>query len=102
MTDVAQWAALVGFILPLVVAIVQQSHWSRTVRTVIGAICVVVAAVVTALVEDKFNMHQWATSLIFIALTAYSSYTHIWVPIGAAPWIQNHILATNPKPTPNV
>lgn len=88
MTNLAQWAALVGFVTPLLVAVVQQSHWGRPVRTVIGILSVLAASVVTAAVEGHLTLHSWATSLIWVATAAYTSYTHIWVPLGAAPAIE--------------
>lgn len=88
MSNLAQWSALVGFVLPLLVAIVQQSHWSRAVRTVIGIIAVIISAGVTAFVENKLNWNNWATSLIAIATVAFTTYRNVWVPLGAADWVE--------------
>ena len=96
MTNLAQWSALVGFLLPLLIAIVQQSHWSRRTRTVVGAIAVTVAALVTAATENKLNWDTWATSLIWIAVTAYTSYRNVWIPLGAAPAIEEKTTLNKP------
>jgi hypothetical protein len=87
-SNLSQWSALVGFILPLVVAIVQQSHFSRTARTIIGAVSVVVSAVITALLQNTLDWNTWATSVIWIATTAFTAYRNVWVPLGAADWIE--------------
>lgn len=86
MSNLAQWSALVGFLLPIVVAVVQQAHWSRTVRTVIGIIAAIVAAIVTAATENKLTWHTWATSLIFVSTLAFTTYRNLWVPLGALDW----------------
>lgn len=88
MSNLAQWSALVGFVIPILVAVVVQSKWSRAVRTVIGVAASLVAATVTALVEAKLTAGTWATSSIWVLTTAMVSYRNIWVPLGAAPWVE--------------
>lgn len=88
MSNLAQWSALVGFVLPILVSVVVQSKWSRAVRTVIGVAASLAASVVTALVESNLSGQTWATSSIWVLTTAMVSYRNIWVPIGAAPWVE--------------
>jgi hypothetical protein len=88
MTNLAQWSALVGFLLPLVVAVIQRPTFSRRLRTVIGIAASAGTAVLTALIEGKLTWNNWATSFIFVAVTAWASYGHVWVPAGAAPYIE--------------
>lgn len=88
MSNLAQWSALVGFLIPLAIAVVQQTHWRRWVRTVIGVVCSLGAAIITAAVENRLTWNTWATSAIWIVTTAMVSYRTIWVPLGAAPTIE--------------
>lgn len=88
MSNLSQWSALVGFLVPLAIAIVQQSSWPRVVRTIIGAIACVAAAIITALTENKLDWNTWATSVIFVATIAFTSYRNVWVPLGAIDWIE--------------
>jgi len=88
MSNLAQWSALVGFLLPILVAIIQRPQFTRTTRTIIGIIASIAAAVLTAMVEGKLTWHTFGTSAIFIALTAWASYKNVWVPAGAAPWVE--------------
>ena len=88
MSNLAQWSALVGFLLPLVIAVIQRPSFSRPVRTIIGVVFSVGAAILTALIEGNLSINSWATSLIFVAMAAYTSYTHVWVPVGAAPYVE--------------
>lgn len=86
--DLAQWSALVGFLLPLVVAVIQRPSFSKRMRTIIGIIGSVVAAFFAAWAQGKLNWEGWATSLIFISLTSWTSYLAVWVPAGAAAWVE--------------
>ena len=96
MSNLSQWSALVGFLLPLAVAIIQRPTFPRWARTVIGMTFSIGASVLTALIEGKLTWNSWATSFIFVAIAAYTSYTHVWVPVGAAPYIEK---ATSPSTT---
>lgn len=97
MSNLAQWSALVGFLVPLVIAIIQQTHWGRTIRTIVGVVSSLAAAVVTAAVQNNLNWNTWATSAIWIVTTAMVSYRTIWVPLGAAPFIEaKTTTTTNP------
>lgn len=95
LTDLVQWSALIGFLLPLLVAVVQQSHWSKAVRTVIGIIAVLVTSFVTTAVEGKLTWDRWAESLVVVFVLAMTAYKSVWVPLGAAPLIEEK---TSPKP----
>lgn len=88
MSQLAQISALVGAILPLVVAIVQHHKLPVWARTVIGIVASIAASLITPAVQSQLNWHTWATSLIFVAGAVYTTYAHVWVPIGAVPWIE--------------
>lgn len=81
-THLAQIAALVGIILPLIVAIVQQKKWTPIVRTVVGVSCIIVASVITAWAQGKLNWHDWATTVTTIFLMAQVSYHTVWKKTG--------------------
>lgn len=93
MSQLAQLSALIGFLLPILIAVVQKSHWSRAVKTVVGAIVCIIVATITAIVHgDVTTWHEWATALIFIFGAALVTYRNVWVPLGAAPWIEANVL----------
>jgi hypothetical protein len=98
LTDLVQWSALIGFLLPLLVAIVQQSHWSSKVRTIIGVIAVLVTSFVTTAVEGKLTWDRWAESLVVVFVLAMTAYKSVWVPLGAAPFIEAKTSTKPAKP----
>jgi hypothetical protein len=86
--DLAQWSALVGFLLPLLVAVIQRPSFSKPMRTVIGIIASAIAAFFTAWAQDKLSLAGWANSFIFVAITSWTTYLAVWVPAGAAAWVE--------------
>lgn len=88
MSHLAQLSALVGFALPFLVAIVQQSKWSRTVRTIVGVAASVATATILAILHGDVTAHSWGTAVIGVVGAAMVSYKTIWEPIGAVPWVE--------------
>ncbi len=84
----AQLNAVVGTVLPLLIAVVQQTHWSRTVKTVVGLTCSVVASVLVPEFYTKLTWNTWGYSAVFLIGAVLATYRNIWVPIGAAPAIE--------------
>lgn len=94
-----QISALIGILLPGVVAFVQQQHWSASTRTVIGVAASLVAAVVQAVAQHKLNWHDWAASAIVIFTLTKTTYLAVWKPTGIAPRIEK-ATSTQPPITP--
>lgn len=87
-SNLAQISGLVGFLLPLVVAVIQRQTWSNTFRTIVGVAACAVAAVITAWAESKLNLHNFATSALVIFTLTKTSYLAVWKPSGVAPVIE--------------
>lgn len=87
-TDAQLWATGLGFVLPPVIAIVNQPRWSGTVR---GLLMLAVAAVVglgTAYFNGDFNGKPIVTCMLLAAVTIGTSYHLVWKPSGIAPKIE--------------
>lgn len=54
LSDTATWSVVVGVVMPWLVAVVQQPHWSSTVRTVVAIVCSLVGGVLTCLSTGAF------------------------------------------------
>lgn len=81
-TSLSQWSALVGFLLPLIVAKIQSEKWSNQVRTIVGVAACAIAAVVTAYIDKTLNLHNFVQSAIVIFLMTKTSYLAVWKPTG--------------------
>lgn len=81
-SSLAQWSALVGFLLPLIVAKIQNTHWSNELRTAVGVAACAVAAIVTTWIEGNLNVHNFGQSVIVIFMMTKTSYLAVWKPSG--------------------
>ena len=85
----------VGVFLPLFVSLVQQWHWPRELRTLVGfGFCVLAAFVMHA--SGISDMHTFLASLLSIMTTAAVFYRAYWVPSGIAPAIEKATTVTAP------
>lgn len=81
-SSLAQISGLVGFLLPLLIAVIQREHWSQQVRTIVGVAACAVAAAVTSYFEGKLNLQDWSTSVLVIFTLTKTSYLAVWKPTG--------------------
>lgn len=84
-SQLVQLSALVGFLLPLVVSLVKQSGWSVKVQSVVSAVAVGIASLITVWADTGFTWDNWAASLITVFLVSKTSYEHFWKPTGVSP-----------------
>lgn len=94
MTNVQMWAIIVGFLTPLVVALIQQPTWIPAVRAVVGFLAAVVFGTGTAYFAGDFNGTSWVTGVLLVLVSAISTYKGFWQPTGIAPRIET---ATSPS-----
>jgi len=81
-------SGIVGFFLPHLIALVNQSHWKTGLKSIIAfGICLVGAVVVTYATGD-LDFHNWAASAGVIFAAAQVSYKGLWRPTGAAPALE--------------
>jgi small basic protein len=91
------WALIVGFVMPLVIAVVQRSTWTQTVRALVMAVSSLIAGGLTAYFAGQLNGVDVTTSVLIVAIAAIASYVGFWRPTTVAPKIE---AATSPKPRP--
>lgn len=87
-TDAQMWALVVGFISPLLIAVVQQPRWRGPIRVLVTLGWAVVTAFGTAYFTGEFSGRGVLSCFLVIAVTAISSYQSIWVPTRIAPAIE--------------
>lgn len=80
--NVAMWAAIVGFFLPLGIALVQQPKWGDTTRALVAFGIVLVAAFGTVYFQGKLDFQNWATSFLLIMTESIALYKGFWQKIG--------------------
>lgn len=103
MSNAAMWAAIVGFFLPHLLAVVQQPGWSQGLRAVVTFLGSLVAAVGTVLIQnDGWNWHDWVSTSLLILVTAIATYHGLWKPTGIAPSIEGSTSGTGKGVSPRV
>lgn len=88
LSDLEMWSALVGALMPPLIAIVNQSHWSKAWRGIISVASCVVAAAVTCWLRGDLSAGNYAHSVLVILTAALGSYHVFWRPSSIAPAIE--------------
>lgn len=75
MSNLALISAFVGIVMPLIVSVINQEHWSSQLKGLVALIVSFVAAAVTTWAEGGLHGHSLASSFLIAAA---------FVPGGAA------------------
>lgn len=88
--------AIVGLLLPMVVAAVIQPEWSDAIRSIVTFLICIVATVVTSLLGGDLGApgFEWVTWFGGIYTVAMASYRGLYKPTGIAGAIE---AATSPR-----
>jgi len=96
MTDLQMWALVVGFLSPIVLAIINQPTWSAPVKSFVAFVwSAIVAAVTLWLSPNSFDGKNLISTFLLVFVTAVATYRGFWKTSNIAPQIQ---AATSPKP----
>ena len=78
--DLGSWAALVGILLPAVVAVLQRAHWPSWVNALIFGVAVVIASIVYGFIKygDNLSWAHWEGTLLAILLWGIATWHAYW------------------------
>jgi hypothetical protein len=82
------WTILVGFLLPNVIALINQSHWAKPLKAIVSFVVCVLTAIIDVLIQGNWNGHDITRTLVLVAFVAYTSYQLFWKPSTIAPQIE--------------
>jgi hypothetical protein len=90
-SNLEMWNLVAGFLLPPVIAIIQQPKWPNGLRAVVTFVISLGLAVVTMLIKNNGHWvwHNWITGALTVLVAAIATYHGLWKPTGAAPAIEN-------------
>ena len=95
MTDnIEMWSLVVGFFLPLGIAVVQQVKWSNGLRSIVAFVICAIAAAGTVAIAGDLTGKTWITSALLILVSAIATYKMLWQNTGVTTWIEER---TSPK-----
>lgn len=91
MTDLEMWSLLVGSLLPMLVAVIQQPTWPRWFKAVVGIASSIVAGFVTTwLTADGLLFEQGMIhAMLLTGVASWASYVSFWKPTEVAPKIED-------------
>lgn len=95
--DTASWAALIGAVLPLLIAVIQQPRWSSQVRQIVSIVISVIAGLGTVLASGNFDVQNLLVTIVALIGAAQASYALIFKPTGAAQKIEKATTKTPAK-----
>jgi len=94
-SNLMMWAVVVGFFMPILLAIVQQPGWSDPVRSIVMFVASIIAGAGTVYFEGKWDTTNLVTTILLVMVTAIATYKGLWKTTTIAPKIER---ATSPKP----
>lgn len=93
MTDAAMWALIVGFLSPLVIAVVQRPEWKDWARALVTFVYCLIAGAVTAYLNGAMEGRSLVSTILLVFVVAIAAYRGLWKDVGA-PQIE---AATSPR-----
>lgn len=88
LSSLEMWSALVGALMPLAIALINQSHWSKAWRGIMAVGLCVIAAAVTCWLRGELNGSNYARSVLVVLTAALTTYHVWWKPSTIAPAIE--------------
>lgn len=88
MTDAQMWALIVGFLSPIVIAVVQRPTYGNQVRVLIMVAWSGISGTGTAWLAGEFTGRGITSCVLLVVISAISSYQSIWKPLRVAPVIE--------------
>lgn len=95
MSRLDMWNLIVGFALPPLLAVVQQTRWADSVRALLAFAASVAASGVTVWLAGTLTAQGWTTGALTVLVAAVTTYHGFWKPTRVAPTIER---ATSPSP----
>lgn len=89
MAHLGNLSAVVGLLLPLLVAVLQQTHWKSSTRAAIGFLCCMLAAFFTTWAEGRLNTKDLLSSFFIVFTVAQVSYAQFWKKVGVTTVIES-------------
>jgi VIT1/CCC1 family predicted Fe2+/Mn2+ transporter len=93
MSNLAMWSALVGTLLPLVVAFINRCNWPAGAKAIVAVLTSAIAGAVTAWLNGELAGRDVTTAILIVATATVTSYHGFWKPTGVAPKLEE---ATSP------
>jgi hypothetical protein len=82
------WALIVGFFLPPVQAIIQQTSWGTRLRAVVNFAACAVAGAGVAYFQGDLTGRRFVEAGLIVLVASIATYKGTWKPTGIAPAVE--------------
>lgn len=89
MSNLAQWAAIVAFFVPIVTAVLVQTKWSPRIKAVVFFAVSLIAAGGTAYFQGDFTGKRFLDAALIVVAAGAAFYHGFWKPTAVAPTIEH-------------
>ena len=84
MKDLILTSGVIGAILPIAIAVINQVRWSTAVKSEVAFVICLIAAGVTCWVKGDLNATDYLASALAVFTLARTTYAGVWKPTGVA------------------
>ena len=83
MSQLVMWNLIVGFLLPHLIAVIQQPTWSQRARVIVTSVVCVLFGGGTAYFNGVLdNWHDVVGSILIVGVAAITFYNNLWKQTG--------------------
>lgn len=87
-------AIVTGFFLPIVIAVINQPHWSKEFKTLLHFVACMFVTALQLSVEGRFDRHNFFPTMLLVLAGSVTMFQGILKPSGLADVIEK---ATSPR-----
>lgn len=80
--------AVLGWLVPMLVSIVNQRGWSSTTKGVIAAVVSIITATVATMLSGNWDNSDMVRNILIVLTLSQVSYATFWKPSNIAPEIE--------------
>jgi len=86
-----------AFLLPPVIALINQKHWSKTVKGLVAMAVCLVYSLLVSVVRDEVDWTDWRNAVIQVTAATFAAYQWWWGPTNIGPRIESATTFTHPS-----
>lgn len=91
MSDQDMWTGIVGFLLPIIIAIIQKEKWGPQLQALVAFLVILAVSTGDCYFQGRLIPDLFVHDFLIIFVTAIAAFYGLWKPTGVANAIQNNV-----------